>query len=130
MLTGRCLCGAVRWSSEAVPKTVHHCHCTMCRRWTGAAFATLVWFARRDVHWTGDPPHCFRSSPIALRRHCGRCGTALALAYDARDDIAMAAGTLDHPEQVLPTHHYGIEARLPWADVGATLPGRSTKESW
>ncbi|SJZ75933.1 Uncharacterized conserved protein [Enhydrobacter aerosaccus] len=101
----------------------------MCRRWTGAAFATLVWFPRSAVHWTGEPT-VFRSSPIAVRTHCGLCGTPLSLGYDSRDDIAFAVGSLEDPQSVTPTHHYGVEGRLPWVDIGRDLPVRITKERW
>jgi hypothetical protein len=100
----------------------------MCRRWTGAAFATLVWFGRADLAWQGEPPALFRSSPIAVRSHCARCGTPLALAYDTRSDIALAVGTFDNPAAVTPHHHYGVEGRLPWADIGEDLPVRETRE--
>jgi len=101
----------------------------MCRRWTGGGFATLVWFAENAVTWRGTPV-VFRSSPIAVRSHCGACGTPLYLKYDSRNDIALAAGTLDAPQSVTPTHHYGVEGRLPWADIGRGLPERETRESW
>ncbi|HYC65329.1 MAG TPA: GFA family protein [Reyranellaceae bacterium] len=129
MVTGRCLCGAVRWTATEAPRDVHHCHCGMCRRWTGAAFATLVWFARTAVRWEGEPV-AFRSSPIAIRTHCGTCGTPLALAYDGRSDIALTAGSMDAPQSVTPDHHYGVEGRLPWADIGRDLPSKETQESW
>jgi hypothetical protein len=101
----------------------------MCRRWTGAAFATLVWFGRSEIIWQGMAATPFRSSPIAMRSHCALCGTALALTYDGRDDIALAAGSLDDPARVTPTHNYGVEGKLPWPDP-ATLPGKPTRERW
>ncbi len=129
MITGKCLCGAVRWTADGEPSAVHHCHCGMCRRWTGAAFATLVWFPQARVRWEGNPA-VYRSSPIALRTHCAACGTALSLAYDARADIALTVGSMDVPQAATPSHHYGVESRLPWADIGADLPVRPTKETW
>jgi hypothetical protein len=129
MLQGGCLCRAVRWTADGAPKAVHHCHCSMCRRWTGAAFATLAWFARDAVQWAGTPV-AFRSSPIAVRTHCGRCATPLSLAYDARADLALAVGSFDAPEAVTPTHHYGVESRLSWADIGSTLADWATRERW
>jgi hypothetical protein len=33
--TGRCLCGAVKFSAEGVESDVHACQCTMGRRWAG-----------------------------------------------------------------------------------------------
>ena len=52
-MTGGCLCGAVRWSASAPPRDIHHCHCGMCRRWTGGGFATLVWFNDDALVWHG-----------------------------------------------------------------------------
>jgi hypothetical protein len=101
----------------------------MCRRWTGGGFATLVWFAERALSWHGEPAR-FRSSPIAVRAHCGQCGTPLFLKYHSRDDVALAAGTLDEPQSLTPTDHYGIEGRVAWADIGRDLPGRRTRETW
>ena len=37
---------------------------------------------------------------------------------------------LDHPETVTPTHHYGVESRLPWADIGGSLRTVHTRERW
>lgn len=69
-LQGGCLCGDVHWKSAASLTLVHYCHCSMCRRWTGGPFATLAWFLRADIDWDG-PIGTFRSSPIAVRTHCG-----------------------------------------------------------
>jgi len=100
----------------------------MCRRWTGSAFATLVWFGRSDLVWEGEAPAFHRSSPIALRSHCARCGTPLALTYDVRDNIALTAGSLDDPTQVTPRHNYGVEGKVPWIDDVCGLPCQQTRE--
>lgn len=107
-MTGGCLCGAVRWASSAPPRDVHHCHCGMCRRWTGGGFATLVWFGAGEL------------------AHCGVRGTPLYLEYSARCDTVVAAGT----QAVTPTHYYGVEGRLHWVDIGAGLPDGETREKW
>jgi hypothetical protein len=101
----------------------------MCRRWCGSPFATLVWFQRTDVIWRGELAS-FRSSPIATRTHCACCGSPVGLVYDARDDIALTVGLFDDAALLSPTHHYGVENRLPWTDIGRDLPGRPTKERW
>jgi hypothetical protein len=101
----------------------------MCRRWTGGGFATVVWLSERALTWRGEPAR-FRSSRIAVRAHFRNCGTPLFLKYDSRDDIALAVGTLDDPQSVTPTHHYGIEGKLAWADIGRDLPGPQTRETW
>src|SRR5437762_2025213 len=122
MRTGRCLCGATAWETDIEPTVVHYCHCRMCRRWTGGPFATLAWFPRDSVRWTERQPVAFRSSPIAVRCHCGTCGAPVCLAYDGQDVIALVVGSMDAPESLEPSHHYGAESRLPWVDIGKSLP--------
>jgi hypothetical protein len=126
MITGQCLCGAVKFTADAPPRDVHHCHCGMCRRATGAAFATLAWFPVDEIVWTEGEPARHRSSSIAARGFCAQCGTSLFLQYDGNDQIAIMIGALDEAEELRPSHHYGIESRLPWADIQSDLPGRAT----
>jgi hypothetical protein len=130
MPTGKCLCGCVAWEAAGEPTSVHFCHCGMCRRWTGSPFATLAWYPVDRITWKGQTPSQFRSSPIAIRSYCGSCGTPMALTYDGRDEIALTVGTADEAASLVPTYHYGCESRLPWADIGSSLPREETKERW
>lgn len=75
-------------------------------------------------------PVIYRSSPIAIRSHCGTCGTPLQLAYDGSENVALTAGSFDSPATLTPTHHYGVEGRLPWADISPELPAQATRERW
>ena len=127
-MTGGCLCGTVRFEAAGTPRSVHYCHCGMCRRATGGLFAVLVWWREDAVQWTGTYPHTRRSSPIAERGFCGACGSPLFLRYDGRDDIALTAGSLDEPQRFPARHHYGAESRLSWVDCGAGLPAKETRE--
>jgi hypothetical protein len=102
----------------------------MCRRWTGSPFATLAWYPKTAVRFSGAEPVMFHSSPIATRTHCGRCGAPLSLAYDGQGRIALTVGSFDRPESVTPDHHYGVESRIPWADIGTAFPGEETQEHW
>jgi len=42
MYLGSCLCGEVTYQLLSEPKKVSHCHCTMCQKQHGAAFATYA----------------------------------------------------------------------------------------
>jgi hypothetical protein len=97
----------------------------MCRRAAGSVFATLVWVKRHAIEWS-EAPARYRSSTFATRGFCARCGTSLFLDYDGNDEIAVMLGAIDEPKALLPTHHYGIESRLPWVDIQDGLPGKVT----
>ena len=39
---GSCLCGQITFSVKSFSEKVANCHCTMCRKFHGAVFGTLV----------------------------------------------------------------------------------------
>ena len=41
---GGCLCGDIRYRATSEPEFVTHCHCQMCRKHSGALFATDAGF--------------------------------------------------------------------------------------
>ena len=41
-IAGGCLCGSVRYTSEAEPALVAVCHCATCQKYTGSAFSLNV----------------------------------------------------------------------------------------
>ncbi|MDB5359516.1 MAG: hypothetical protein JWO51_813 [Rhodospirillales bacterium] len=127
--TGGCLCGAVRFAITSEPR-VHYCHCGMCRRATGSAFAVFAWLPRPALHWLGAIPRTYRSSPIASRGFCGNCGAAITLDYDGSDEIALHVGCFDAPGRLAPAYHYGVEGRLGWVDIARHLPASRTKQRW
>jgi hypothetical protein len=129
-IEGGCLCGQSRYVVTALPR-VHYCHCTMCRRATGSAFAVLAWIPAKHLQWLDRGGPCERrSSPIARRGFCRHCGTPLTLAYDGTEEVALHAGTLDQPDRFAPGYHYGAESRLIWVDCGSGLPAEQTRETW
>lgn len=50
--TGGCQCGAVRYALYVKPENVHACHCRMCQRALGSAFALLAGAPKKDFSWT------------------------------------------------------------------------------
>jgi hypothetical protein len=52
MLQGGCACGSVRFEIDAV-RSLTHCHCTICRKLTGASFATYAHVEKSKFRWLG-----------------------------------------------------------------------------
>mmetsp|Transcript_15365 Transcript_15365/g.20190 ORF Transcript_15365/g.20190 Transcript_15365/m.20190 type:complete len:114 (-) Transcript_15365:381-722(-) len=99
---GSCLCSEVQY--EAKPPFYHetNCHCSMCRRSTGAPYVT--WFsAKRDrFRWLKGKPQVYQSSALAVRMFCGNCGTQLAFEVNDSDEIDLTTGSLNDPSLLPP----------------------------
>src|SRR5687768_7379087 len=121
-LTGGCQCGAVRYRLHMQPKKVHFCHCRMCQKAVGGAFALLAPVKKDQMSWTRGAPSFFQSSTLAERGFCKSCGTPLSFAYTDSEWICVTIGSLDDPSRAQPEIHYGVESMVPWLELADDLP--------
>lgn len=123
MITGGCLCGAVRFEATSPPLLVAFCHCGSCRRHTGAPVAAYVDFRRADVRFVAGEPARFASSPGVRRGFCAACGSTLTFEGENRpDEVHIHIGALDEPEKFAPVAADFPELKLPWLCIGTTTP--------
>ena len=105
MNTASCLCGAVKLQIDAEPVKVSHCHCKMCQKQHGAAYATYARFKRADVDYLQgqDKLTIYNSSEDILRKFCGICGSNIEWGCSERFPqwVAIALASFDN-EPVLP----------------------------
>ncbi|MBL8645588.1 MAG: GFA family protein [Rhodospirillaceae bacterium] len=125
-LSGGCQCGAVRYSIPTPTEGVHLCHCRMCQKAVGNVFAALAPVPLKTVRWTRGKPKYFRSSTDVDRGYCPKCGTPLTFRYRDGQRINFTIGSLDDPEAVTPTIHYGTESRVTWLRLSDRWPHEPT----
>jgi len=139
-LEGGCDCRAVRYRLLSSPLIVHACHCSQCRRLSGAAFAlnALIETDRLET-LAGEPrpvPVTGASGKPQAVFRCPGCQTALWSHYPgAGTKIAFVrVGTLDRPEVLPPDIHIYTATRLPWLelakDARAVPEYYSAREVW
>lgn len=127
--TGGCLCGAVRYEARGTPHEPQMCHCRMCQRASGAPVLAFASFERNAFRYVRGEPRVYRSSRLALRSFCPQCGTSLAFEYAAGDpSIGITLASLDDPECIVPTVHWGVESMLTWLQFGDDWPRRATED--
>lgn len=127
-MTGGCQCGRIRYSARVSPDEAYLCHCSMCRRATGAVSIAFVNTPLSGVRWDTEPDW-YASSPIARRQFCSRCGTPLGFAFLDGQNIDLTVGSFDDPTPFRPSRNYSIESMLTaWTDV-RHLPGTTTAEN-
>jgi len=128
-MTGGCLCGAVRYQASEPPLEVYYCHCRMCQRAAGNVVATWAQFPGEAFRLTRGEAKFYRSSDVAERGFCAACGTQLVVrGFEALEPVAVAVGSLDHPEVLRPEGHFGIESKVPWFTVQDDLPHTRTED--
>lgn len=123
-ISGRCHCGAIRYTAEGA--ALHHavCHCDDCRRHAGAPMVGWIAFKAEQVAIAGEPV-TYESSEHGRRQFCGRCGTSLFYINEAvlPGLIDIQSCTLDDPEATPPGAQIQLAERLGWTKTLDDLPG-------
>ena len=121
--SGRCHCGAIRYSMPTA--VAHHalCHCGDCRRHSGAPMVgwALVPQAELDVSGT---PKIYASSDMGRRHFCGDCGTGLFYTNETvfPGQIDVQTATLDDPDLIPAQAHIQTAERIGWMEKAHELP--------
>lgn len=123
MIRGSCLCGAVRFEIDKV-RALTHCHCTNCRKLTGAAFATYAHVDANKFRFVSgeDMVMEYESSPGSFRKRCKVCGCLTPGKASYLQTVSIAAGLLDDDPGVRPMLHVFTSSRAPWWEIHDGLP--------
>lgn len=92
--TGGCLCGGVRYEVHGSLRPVVACHCTQCRK-TSGHYVAATDCAASDIKIVETTLKWFKSSDVAERGFCSRCGSNLFWRRFGKPKISIWAGTLD-----------------------------------
>ena len=130
-LMGSCLCGGVRYEIVGDVGALFYCHCTMCRKAHGAAFAPLLEVSHPSFRFTHGEELIkeYRSSDDVGRTFCGRCGSNLQFKRDAQPGFLFAIGTLDTVLDRKPTNQIWAESKAPWHPIQSDIPSYKTYPS-
>ncbi|WP_375383092.1 GFA family protein [uncultured Sphingomonas sp.] len=126
-LTGGCSCGTVRYTLSAPPLAVAACHCTQCRKQSGAAFSVNLIVRASSLAVQGEiatwQDEDTESGAPLLRDHCGRCGSPIRSVPSASPKlVALKAGSLDDPAPFVPGMHIWTQSKLPWVTIPDGVP--------
>lgn len=99
MHKGSCLCGEVQYKLTCEPERVSHCHCSMCQKQHGAAFATYVSIPESHlVYLSGEYLlSSYHSSNGVVRKFCRDCGSNIEWANGAESPewVSVSLATFD-----------------------------------
>ncbi|MGH1541124.1 MAG: GFA family protein [Arenicella sp.] len=123
---GQCLCGSIRYEVLEIQPRMGHCHCSMCRKFHGAAFATYAEAKKEHFRWLSGEnllqEYCADNGTV--RQFCQRCGSSMtfAAAGDTQELVEFALGTLDSDIEHRPDAHIYVESKASWVQICDDLP--------
>lgn len=96
-LKGSCLCGSTTYTSTTLPTSLCCCHCTTCRRLSGAPFLPFFDLPSSSISFTSTTDlKTLNLSAAAERAFCSSCGSPVYMKYKANpQSIGICAGTVD-----------------------------------
>ena len=120
---GACLCGQVRYEITGLLSHVTHCHCSMCRRQHGAAFATYAQFEPGDFRWvSGEDRVRIYAPPVGSGWvFCGDCGSTLGGSDDGKI-VSITLATVEGDPGVVPEAHIFAGSKAGWHEITDDLP--------
>jgi hypothetical protein len=122
MLTGSCLCGAIRYEVRVPIAELRACHCKDCQKSTGTGASVNAMIKSADFRITQGTPRRFTkaadSGRTLHRFFCGECGSPLFSRRELTpENMALRIGTLDDAPPMKIIANIWTESARPWAHI-------------
>ena len=126
-ITGGCVCGAVRYESNAAPLMMVKCHCRDCQQTTGGPYVPAVIFPYSAFKITKGKLQRYGTPSLAgrhnLRGFCANCGSRLTGAENpGKGIIGVLAASLDDPSWFKPQMDLFVSDAQSWDLMDPALP--------
>lgn len=117
-MNGGCLCGAVRYHTDAAPAYQLFCHCRDCQKVSGSGNAPIIFFPEAALTVEGEVRYfgsTGSSGKQIYRGFCPTCGSQLFGRLERLPGmLSIRAGTLDDPSAFQPRMHIHASQAAPW----------------
>ncbi len=119
-LTGRCLCGAVRFEVAEAPLFASYCHCTRCQRRTGTAGSAQAHIVPGSLRILGgeDALRAYQPPDGSAKVFCSLCGAHLwAQRPDDSVPVAVRMAAFDEDPGVRPSSRQFVAYSAAWEAI-------------
>ncbi|EAQ66864.1 hypothetical protein MED121_13090 [Marinomonas sp. MED121] len=125
MYKGSCLCGSIQFELKGGVEDPIYCHCSLCRKASGSAFATNGFIKALDLVLSDAKSSLtyYEASQGKCKYFCSNCGTPIYSANAADPDrLRIRLGVFDTEIEERPISHNFITSKANWEDLDADLP--------
>lgn len=125
MYKGSCLCGQVQFEITGEISDIVYCHCSLCRKAQGSAFATNGNVNAREFNFIqgADNLTQYESQPGHSKYFCKTCGSPVMSLNDKMTDIIrIRLGSIETDITERPTCHIFTDSKANWEHISDELP--------
>ncbi|WP_105254502.1 GFA family protein [Pseudoalteromonas sp. T1lg75] len=125
MYKGSCLCGSIQFLLHGSVTDIIHCHCSLCRKASGSAYATNGFINADELELTDNNGTLtfFESSEGKRKYFCKTCGAPIYSANaQSPTRYRLRLGALDSDISERPISHNFVTSKANWEDLDLMLP--------
>jgi hypothetical protein len=123
-ITGGCLCGQVQFAVADNFIYAGYCHCSRCRKASGASGTAIGGIRREDFHLIKGEKYIarFGRSEQSTSCFCQQCGSTLYGEKPETGLLHIRYGALDTSPALLPHAHIHVASKADWYQITDALP--------
>lgn len=117
---GSCLCGGVRFEVTLPFSDANYCHCSRCRKHSGAEAGVQARVARERFRLVAGEEliRVYEPDDGAVKAFCSVCGSSLfGRTWPHGDEISIRLGTLDDDPEIRPQLRTFVDSAAPWSEL-------------
>ncbi|WP_417568153.1 GFA family protein [Marinobacter sp.] len=120
-MKGECLCGNVKFEIEEEIRNLYQCHCSLCRKATGAAANAATFVQDTAFRWvTGESDIRSYKKPSGFRSDfCSICGSPVPNSLRGNRMVWIPAGLINELVASRVSVHLHTKSAAPWEQESA-----------
>lgn len=115
-MRGKCLCGSVEFEVVGNSPRIYQCHCSLCRKQSGASSNTATIVSAENFNWLSGQEHIsswlkdtgFRSD------FCSKCGSPVPNSLRSTPYYWIPIGLVDDEQELETAAHVFVDSKASW----------------
>lgn len=125
MYNGSCLCGAVKFTISNKIEDIIYCHCSLCRKAQGSAFATNANVIAKNFKFLSGENNLTAYAPSSTQKKyfCKTCGSPIMSKNTlSPDNVRIRLGTIESDITERPQAHIFVASKANWEEITDNIP--------
>jgi len=122
---GCCLCGTVTFEVSGAINDIVMCHCSLCRKAQGSAYATNANVAKSDFKLSSGENNLteFKSTAVLTKAFCKTCGSPVYSRHAEHPEIIrIRLGLIESQITERPVGHVFVDSKAEWETITGDIP--------